>query len=157
MAYNRFNPYAFALGQADRNHDGVLDRNEFRNFRDFQNADRNHDGRVGLVEFANIAAPNLNINPRNTAQAFMIADQNHDGFLDQRELSDFSDFQHADLNHDGRIDPIEMRLFNNNSFNGNYQPNYPPPPPPRRHHHHHHQCRQQPLNYNRPMYPPRPY
>jgi hypothetical protein len=41
----------------------------------------------------------------------MVADRNHDGFLDQRELADFSDFQHADLNHDGRIDPFEMRLF----------------------------------------------
>ena len=55
MAYNRYNSNLFAYNQADRNHDGVLDRHEFRNFLDFQNADRNHDGRVGLAEFANIA------------------------------------------------------------------------------------------------------
>ena len=55
MAYNRFNSYGFAYGQADRNRDGVLDRNEFRNFLDFQNADRNHDGRVGFGEFAQVA------------------------------------------------------------------------------------------------------
>jgi hypothetical protein len=41
----------------------------------------------------------------------MVADRNHDRVLDQRELADFSDFQHADLNHDGRVDPFEMRLF----------------------------------------------
>ncbi len=55
MAYNRVTPYGFAFTQADRNRDGVLNRNEFQNFLDFQNADRNHDGRVGLTEFANIA------------------------------------------------------------------------------------------------------
>jgi len=55
MAYNRFNPYGSDYAQADRNRDGVLDRNEFRNFLDFQNADRDHDGRVSLAEFANIA------------------------------------------------------------------------------------------------------
>ena len=64
-------------------------------------------------------APNLRIHPRNAAQAFIIADQNHDGVLDQRELADFSDFQHADLNHDGRVDPIEMRLFMNTNQIGN--------------------------------------
>jgi hypothetical protein len=55
MAYNRYNSYGFTYGQADRNRDGVLDRNEFRNFLDFQSADRNHDGGVNLAEFANIA------------------------------------------------------------------------------------------------------
>lgn len=55
MAYNRFNPYESAYAPADRNRDGVLDWNEFRNLVDFQNADRDHDGHVGLAEFANIA------------------------------------------------------------------------------------------------------
>lgn len=50
MAYNQF-----SYSQADRNRDGVLDRNEFRNFLDFQSADWNHDGRVNLAEFAQIA------------------------------------------------------------------------------------------------------
>ncbi|UJR28547.1 hypothetical protein I4U23_009782 [Adineta vaga] len=127
MAYNRFNSNASAYGQADRNGDGVLNRNEFRNFFDFQNADRNHDGRVGLAEFAHTAAPNLNIHPRNTAQAFIIADQNHDGVLNQRELADFSDFQRADLNHDGRVDPGEMRWFVDRSFNNRNSSRCPRP------------------------------
>ena len=55
MAYNCFYPYGFAFDQADRNHDGVLDRHEFRNFMDFQNADRNHDGRISFNEFASVA------------------------------------------------------------------------------------------------------
>lgn len=59
MAYNRFNLYGSAYAQADRNRDGVLDRNEFRNFVDYLNADRNHDGLVGLAEFANIAGMSL--------------------------------------------------------------------------------------------------
>ncbi len=54
MAYRPpYEPYGFAFAAADRNNDGVLDRNEFRNFNDFQNADRNGDGRVSIYEFAN--------------------------------------------------------------------------------------------------------
>lgn len=49
----------------------------------------------------------------------MIADQNHDGVLSQRELAEFSDFQHADLNHDGRVDPFEMNLFMRQNQIGN--------------------------------------
>ncbi len=75
----------------------------------------------------------------------MVADQDHDGFVSQRELTDFSDFQHADLNHDGRIDPIEMRLFmaNNQTGSRKYLFSdlfshasfcfYTGPPPPTRH------------------------
>jgi hypothetical protein len=48
----------------------------------------------------------------------MVADQDHDGFVSQRELVDFSDFQNADLNHDDRVDPIEMRLFMANNQTG---------------------------------------
>ena len=59
MAYNSFNSYGFSYNQADANKDGVLDRNEFRNYRDFLRADRNQNGVVGLVEFASIAGRSL--------------------------------------------------------------------------------------------------
>jgi Ca2+-binding EF-hand superfamily protein len=59
MAYNRFNPYEDVFVQADRNRDGVLDRNEFQNFLDFQHADRNHDGRIGFAEFAQVAGKSI--------------------------------------------------------------------------------------------------
>jgi Ca2+-binding EF-hand superfamily protein len=49
MAYGL---YQNVFNQVDRNHDGILDRNEFRNFVEFENADRNHDGRVTFQEFA---------------------------------------------------------------------------------------------------------
>jgi len=49
----------------------------------------------------------------------MLADEDHDGFVSQRELADFSDFQHADLNHDGCVDPIEMR-FSSSSVSSTY-------------------------------------
>ncbi|CAF1076246.1 unnamed protein product [Rotaria sp. Silwood1] len=128
MAYSYYDPIESAFAQADRNRDGVLDRNEFRNFLDFQNADRNRDGRVSYAEFANIAAPNLNIHPRYTARAFQIADRNHDGVLDQQELADFSDFQRADINHDGRVDQAEMRLFLHHNQMNMYSPyNYGQP------------------------------
>ncbi|CAF2495915.1 unnamed protein product [Rotaria sp. Silwood2] len=142
MAYYS-NSLQAAFVQSDRNRDGVLDRHEFRNFLDFQNADRNQDGRISYGEFANIAAPNLYVPPRNAAQAFRIADQNHDGFLDRRELADFSDFQYADLNHDGRVDPNEMRMFLASNQMANYSPYY--------------QGQQHQYQHNQYMYPRRRY
>ncbi|CAF0905460.1 unnamed protein product [Rotaria sordida] len=161
MNYNQFNSYEAAFIQADRNRDGVLDRNEFRNFLEFQNADRNYDGRVSYAEFANIAAPNLNIHPRDTKRAFQVADQNRDGFLDRKELADFSDFQHADLNHDGRVDPIEMRLF----LEKNQMPNHSPYQHGQQHYRPpiQHQQQQQPYRppiqhqHQQSLYPPRRY
>ena len=129
MAYGL---YQRTFYESDRNHDGLLDRNEFQNFREFENADRNHDGRVSFPEFARsagkwrpltgltdssiILAPELYVPPRQTLQAFRTADINHDGVLNRQELANFADFQRADMNHDGRIDPYEMRQYLGSNF-----------------------------------------
>lgn len=53
MAYNRnFGYLNREFIQSDLNHDGRLDRNEFRNWEQFNNADFNRDGYIGLNEFA---------------------------------------------------------------------------------------------------------
>lgn len=59
MAYYSYDQFDLAFSQADTNHDGVLDRHEFRNFIAFQNADRNRDGRISLAEFATTVGMSL--------------------------------------------------------------------------------------------------
>lgn len=116
--------------ESDRNHDGVLDKNEFHNLLDFNRADRNHDGRLTFTEFAQdsgtwilhtdwlvnvnpyiIVAPSLHVRPQRVVDAFRAADSNHDGILDARELADFADLQHGDKKHDGQPDSYEIRRY----------------------------------------------
>ena len=96
------------FGQLDRNHDGVINRGEWRGERlSFDAVDRNGDNRVTLDEYVNQGTDGYD-NGYGSASGGMQArfeqmDRNRDGVLSRGEWRDSTPFRQVDRNNDGVV------------------------------------------------------
>ena len=106
--------------QMDRNRDGVLARNEWRDSTEFRQVDRNNDGYVTLREYLN--APVVYETPNgygddrygtdrygtDRSSEFRSLDRNNSGYIERREWTgDLTEFDRMDRNGDGRLSTWE--------------------------------------------------
>jgi hypothetical protein len=102
------------FAQADRNHDGVLDRNEVSDYivnQIFDSRDANHDGRLTDAEWTGGDPARL--------PAFKKRDLNHDGIVTKQEAIKYARahgqadqiMREADKNHDGVLSRAEAQAY----------------------------------------------
>lgn len=96
------------IRQADANHDGMITRAEYLNWRAsrFDSFDRNHDGFIDASD-----APRFAAHARERLNLLMSeADTNHDGRISRAEFNATPTplFDQADRDHNGVLDPLEL-------------------------------------------------
>ncbi len=105
---------ASVFDDADTDHDGRISRAEFAaaRMKEFDRLDRNHDGAVSRDDFARL----LKFRPRAGARLddwISARDTNHDDKVTRAELqaAPMPVFDRADANHDGFVDQKELSAF----------------------------------------------
>ncbi len=110
---------AQAFQQADKDHDGTLDREEAKAMprveKNFDAIDKDKDGTVSLAEIHAFMKVEKQAMHDKAAAAFKSADKDHDGTLDKEEAKAMprvaKNFDKIDANKDGKVTLDEIHSF----------------------------------------------